>query len=401
MATSAPDASATEEEPDASDAAGRFGDVGCRILAAPVVLAGLLALAFLLWQLRVEVVILFAALLFGVSLYAAARWVSLKTGLEHRPSVALCSTAVIVVLGGFVLLTQQRLSSQYGEFGERLPDAIEAAEERLEGIPVIGSLSDELRELRENFTQDGAQAPSTGAGSGSGQERGEDGGSTSMQIVQITLTTLARVGLVVILAFYMAFDGRRYVRGFLQLFPPEKRDVGSDLVRGLGTALPLWLLGRISSMAVVAGLTAPALYLLDIPLAFVLALIAGLFSFVPVLGPLASVVPAVLITLESDPSKIVWVLLVYGLVQILESWFVTPRIQDGMADVPPVLLLGAQFALGGLVGIVGVMFSTPVALAGMVAVQVVYMRGYLDEPIRLPGAPDGLDPAVAEPNAAR
>ncbi len=140
-------------------------------------------------------------------------------------------------------------------------------------------------------------------------------------------------------------------------------------------------------MAVVALLTAPGLMLLGIPLAFVLALVAGLFSFVPVLGPIASVVPAVLITLEAAPDKLIWVLGLYGLVQILESWFITPRIQDRMADVPPVLLLSAQFILGALVGTVGVMFSTPVALAGLVTVQVLYLRRGLGEPVRLPGEP--------------
>lgn len=172
------------------------------------------------------------------------------------------------------------------------------------------------------------------------------------------------------------------------LFPRERRDVGEELVRGLGRALPQWLLGRLSSMAVVALLTAPGLMLLGIPLAFVLALIAGLFSFVPVLGPIASVVPAVLITLEAAPDKLLWVLGLYGLVQILESWVITPRIQDRMADVPPVLLLSAQFILGALVGTVGVMFSTPVALAGLVAVQVLYLRRALGQPVRLPGEPE-------------
>lgn len=211
-----------------------------------------------------------------------------------------------------------------------------------------------------------------------------------MQVVRLTLLSLGRIGLVVILAFYMAYDGRRYVRGLLMLFPPERREVGSDLVRALGTALPLWLLGRLSSMAVVALLTAPGLMLLGIPLALVLALIAGLFSFVPVLGPIASVLPAVLITLDAAPNKILWVLLLYGAVQVLESWFITPRIQDRMADVPPVLLLSAQFVLSALVGVVGVMFSTPLVLAALIVVQVVYLRKGLGEPVQLPGDPDGL-----------
>ena len=368
---------------------GAVGRIARRVLISPLILAALLSLAYLTWHMRVELVVLFSALLFGVSLHAAARWLTEKTGLGHRTAVLAWTAAVFALLGGFFVLTQQRLTSQYGELGERLPDALEVAEDRLEGIPVVGTVGTQLREFRESLTRDEG-APSEGGGQASGESGEEDAGSSrSMQVVQITLLSLGRVGLVIILAFYMAFDGRRYVRSLLMLFPRERRDVGDELVRGLGRALPQWLLGRLSSMAVVAMLTAPGLMLLGIPLAFVLALIAGLFSFVPVLGPIASVVPAVLITLEAAPDKLLWVLGLYGLVQILESWVITPRIQDRMADVPPVLLLSAQFILGALVGTVGVMFSTPVALAGLVAVQVLYLRRGLGEPVRLPGEPEG------------
>jgi predicted PurR-regulated permease PerM len=380
------------------DSSGALGRLARRVLISPLILAALLSVAYLTWQVRVELVVLFAALLFGVSLHAAARWLSERTGLGHRMAVVAWTTAVFLVLGGFFLLTQQRLASQYGEFGERLPQALEVAENRIQGVPIIGTVGGQLEQFRESLTQDGssgggspddgtdAQETSTQSGGGESQDSG--GTSRSMQVVQITLLSLGRIGLVIILAFYMAFDGRRYVRSLLMLFPKERRDVGTELIRGVGRALPQWLLGRLSSMAVVALLTAPGLMLLGIPLAFVLALIAGLFSFVPVLGPIASVVPAVLITLEAAPDKLVWVLGLYGIVQVLESWFITPRIQDRMADVPPVLLLSAQFILGALVGTVGVMFSTPLALAGLVTVQVLYLRRGLGEPVRLPGEPD-------------
>jgi len=376
------------------ESSGALGRLARRVLISPLILAALLSLAYLTWQVRVELVVLFAAFLFGVSLHAAARWLTEKTGLGHKMAVVAWATAFFLVLGGFFLLTQQRLASQYGEFGERLPQALEVAENRLQGIPIIGTVGGQLEDFRKSLTEGG----SSGGGSGGGDAAAEggpsdsqdaQGTSRSMQVVQITLLSLGRIGLVIILAFYIAFDGRRYVRSLLMLFPRDRRDVGTELVRGLGRALPQWLLGRMSSMAVVALLTAPGLMLLGIPLAFVLALIAGLFSFVPVLGPIASVVPAVLITLEAAPDKLIWVLSLYGLVQILESWVITPRIQDRMADVPPVLLLSAQFLMGALVGTVGVMFSTPVALAALVTVQVLYLRRGLGEPVRLPGEPEG------------
>ena len=188
----------------------------------------------------------------------------------------------------------------------------------------------------------------------------------------------------VILAFYVAWDGRSYLEGVLRLFPPDRRDVGRDLARSLSVALPWWLVGRLSSMLVVAVLTAPGLLLLGIPLAFVLAIMAGLFSFIPFVGPIASVVPAALVALQSAPSKVFWVLVLYAGVQFVESNLVTPTIQKRVASVPPLLLIGGQLVLGTVAGLVGVMFSTPLMLTIMVTIQVVYLRHGLDEEVTTP-----------------
>jgi len=363
-------------------------------LLQPLLLVVLASLAFVTWRLRKELVILFAAIFFGISLYKGARWLTHRTGMAHGLSVSIWFVASLTLLASFFVFAGQRLDDQYGQLGERIPAALEELESRVEGVPILGSLTDELNDLRSSMSGDGQEG---GEGSGGGVEQedeesgeeAEDGGSSTMHFVQITLTTLSHVGLIILLAFYIAYDGKRYQGAFIVLIPPEHRDVGRDLVAAVGHALPWWLVGRLASMAVVAALTAPGLYLLGIPLAMVLGLIAGIFSFVPVLGPLASVIPAALVTLESEPSMIVWVLALYGGVQILESWFLTPRIQDHVSETPPFLLLSAQLGLGVLVGIWGVMFSTPVALTTLVVIQVLWLRYALGEELETPGSEMG------------
>lgn len=346
--------------------------------ARPLLLVALAASAALAWLLRVELVVLFASALFGVTLYTLARWLSDRTGWPHRVSVVVWFVAGIIVAAGFFLFAGQRLSSQYGEFGSRLPDALETLENRLEDVPVVGGLGAEITEMRRGMTSDdGAQQQLS-------ETEEQEIQKQRLRMVRVTFSMLTFFAIWAFLSFFLALDGRKYQQALLRLVPPERREVGRDLADAISRALPWWLAGRLSSMAVVALLTAPGLLLLDIPLAILLAFIAGLFSFVPFFGPLASVVPAVLVTLESAPDRLLWVLGLYALVQFLESNLITPLIQKKVAHVPPALFITAQLVMGTLVGVVGLIFATPLALAVMVTVQVLYVRHGLDEEVATP-----------------
>lgn len=371
-----------------------------RHLLVPVLLVALAATAYLVWLVRVELVVIFGALLFGIGLYTLAQWLHERTGLSHRASVIIWYLGAILLAVGFFFFAGQRLTDEYGELSERLPAALEKVQEGVEGVPILESLGDQIEEMGGGGSEEGQQGQ---GGQGQGQEGGAEGGGQEgggqsaaqdeqdrrMQVVRLSFRALSLFVVWAVLVFFIAFDGKTYAGALLQLVPPEHRAVGRDLVQSMTTALPWWLVGRVSSMGVVTLLTAPGLLLLGVPLAFVLALLAGLFSFVPFVGPIAAVIPAALVALESAPSKLVWVLVLYGTVQFLETNVITPRIQQYVASVPPVLLITSQLLMGVFVGIVGVMFATPLALAAMVAVQVVYVRHTLGEEVSTPHEDDG------------
>ena len=349
-----------------------------RASRSPLVFVVLAAAAYVAWLLRVELVVLFAAALFGITLHALSRWLSGRTGWPHSVSVVVWFVSGIVLAAGFFVFAGQRLQSEYGEFGSRLPDALETLESRLEDVPVVGGLSAEVGDIRRGMTNgDGERQRMS-------ESEEEEAREQRMRMVRITFGMLSFLGICVFLSFFLAFDGRTYADALVRLVPPERRDAAADLADALRQALPWWLAGRASSMAVVALLTAPGLLLLGIPLAILLAFIAGLFSFVPFIGPITSVIPAILITLESAPDKLIWVLGLYALVQFLESNVITPVIQKEVAAVPPALFITAQVVMGTLVGIVGLIFATPLALTAMVAVQVLYIRHGLGEKVETP-----------------
>lgn len=339
------------------------------------------SLVWLAWLLRIELVVLFAAVMFGTALYSCARWVVDRTGLGHRVATGVLSGLGIAVLVAIFTFTGQRLGREYSDLGSRIPAGIEALEARVSGVPVLGSLEGALQDLREGLSP---EAGGSGEGEAGGSQDAGGGSPVPMgptvHVLSLTLTSLGHAALIFVLALYIGLEGHRYASAAVRLVPPRHRDVAEELTSALGTALPRWLMGRLASMGAVALLTLPGLLLLGIPLPWVLGLIAGLFSFVPILGPIAGAIPAFLVTLEADPGLIWWVVGLYMAVQVAESWIVTPMIQDRMVSLPPLVLLGAQLLLGTMVGIAGVMFSTPLALAILTTVQVVLLKNaYGDE----------------------
>jgi predicted PurR-regulated permease PerM len=129
------------------------------------------------------------------------------------------------------------------------------------------------------------------------------------------------------------------------------------------------------------------LWLLGVPFAFALALIAGLLEFIPYVGPILSAVPALLVALAETPELALYVLMLYIGVQSIEGYVLQPLIQERAVYLPPAVLLLAQLVLGILVGALGVMLATPMTAAVFVMIRMLYVQDVLGEPAAEPKVP--------------
>jgi predicted PurR-regulated permease PerM len=120
---------------------------------------------------------------------------------------------------------------------------------------------------------------------------------------------------------------------------------------------------------VVGALCGIGLWLLGMPLVFILALVAAIANFVPYIGAIAGAVPAVLIALSMGWQQALYVALLYLGVQTFEGNVTAPLIQQRAIDLPPALTLVAQTAFGLIFGLFGVILATPITAAIIAAVQ--------------------------------
>jgi predicted PurR-regulated permease PerM len=144
----------------------------------------------------------------------------------------------------------------------------------------------------------------------------------------------------------------------------------------------------VIAMGIVALLTAVGLMVIGVPLALSLALLAGVLTFVPYVGPLLAALPALLLALSQSSQLALGVAALYWGIQLIENYVVTPVVQGRAVSLPPAVLVIAQISLGVLLGGLGLLLSTPLAVTAIVFVQMLYVQDVLGEPVKVLGEPD-------------
>lgn len=336
------------------------------IIATAVAAAGLL-LVWFVWRLSHVAMVTFAAVLFAVLLDGTTRLLQRATRIPRRAGLVLVLLLATGSLAGFGWAVGPSVTAQLSELSARIPTAVEHLASLLHQEQWGRALLESLPPPAEILP------PAAGI-------LGPISGVFSTTVGVVTNAVIALVA-----GAFMAIDPRLYVGGALRLLPPRERERGEEVLQAIGRALSWWLIGRMASMLAVGLLTALGLWLIDMPLVLALALIAGLLSFVPYLGPILAAVPALLVALVVSPLLPVYVLLVYAGVQFLEGDFITPIIQQRAVSLPPAVLLIAQMGMGVSFGLMGVLLATPLAVVAIVLVQMLYVRDTLGESVPILG----------------
>ena len=127
-------------------------------------------------------------------------------------------------------------------------------------------------------------------------------------------------------------------------------------------------------MLCVGAITGIGLWLLGVPLALSLALLAGLLEFIPYVGPIASAVPAILVGFALRPALALEVAALYLLVHLIEGYILVPLIQKKAVALPPALGITAVVMFGVLFGPLGIMLAHPLMVTVMVLIRKLYVE---------------------------
>jgi len=190
------------------------------------------------------------------------------------------------------------------------------------------------------------------------------------------------IGLVVIpfWLFYILHDESQVKSGILQAVPEQAR---ADLVaisRLIDDVLSAYIRGQLLLVLFVGGLAMISLFVIGVPFALVLGIIAGLFEVLPFVGPILGAIPAVLVALLSDPGSVIWVALAFFGIQQVENLILAPRISGESVKLHPAMVMVVIVIGNAIAGFLGLLLAVPIAAIVRDVFKYSYLR-LLDEPL--------------------
>ena len=320
-----------------------------------LVALSLVVLTLLAWHLRWVLLVLFGAVVVAVALDVLIQSLQQRTKLE-RP-MALAVVLGLLLLAGVVLgqLLLPELLDQFRQLGRDLPQLVGKLSELLSSDPRL-----------EQFDQAIGSAINL---KGLQPLLGFAGGAAN---------TLIQLFLMVLLAILLALDPSAHRRMLIAACPRPAREQLDHLLDECRQALGGWLSGMTLSATTVFLLTWGGLLILKAPLALLSALVCGLLTFVPTIGPTAATLLPTGLALLQSPQLMVSVVVFRLILQNLEAFLLTPLLLRKTVNLLPTVALMAQFSLGALLGLPGVLLALPLVVVLQVLMQRVVVQQIMD-----------------------
>ena len=321
---------------------------------------------YILWQIRHILLLLFTAVVLANALNILVRQFQ-KWGIRRFLAVLLSVTLLLAALVGFFWLIVPPFADQFQQLVNLFPKGIERLNiwidwlvirldpELIKSLPDINELIAELQPLVNQLLGGG------------------------LSFFYSSLGVFLSLLLLLALTLMLLADPQPYRQGFVRLFPSFYRRRVDEILLLCDRALQGWLTGILFNMSVIALLSFIGLLILGIPLALAQAVLAGMFTFIPNIGPALSVVPPMAIALLEEPWKALAVLILYIVIQQVESNLLTPLVMAQQVSLLPAATLIAQVFFASFFGFMGLFLALPLTVIAQVWLQEVLVKDVLDQ----------------------
>ncbi|MBD2565825.1 MULTISPECIES: AI-2E family transporter [Nostoc] len=330
---------------------------------------GLIAIVlslYILWQIREVLLLMFAAVVLATTLNRLAKRFQ-RFGMRRGFAVLLAVAIFLAGVVGFFWLIVPPFAQQFQELTYQVPkgfgrfnswlDALRTRipPELVPYIPDINSLIQQAQPFVNRVL------------------------GNSFAFVSGSLEVVLKILLVLVLTGMILADPVAYRKVFVRLFPSFYRRRVDGILDKCEVSLEGWITGAFIAMFVVALMSLVGLSILGIKAALALAILAGFLNLIPNLGPTISVIPAMAIALLDDPWKVVAVLILYFVIQQVESNFITPIVMAQQVSLLPAVTLIAQLFFVTFFGFLGLFLALPLTVVAKIWLQEVLIKDVLDE----------------------
>jgi predicted PurR-regulated permease PerM len=321
---------------------------------------------YILWQIREVLLLIFAAVVLANALNVLVERLR-RSGMKRSFAVLLSVLLLLGVLVGFIWLIVPPFAAQFQELSQLVPKGIDRfsmwfetlqrnlSPQLIEHVPDVDELIRQSQPLVNRLL---------------------GGGFT---FFSNSLGILVKFLLVIVLTLMLLANPGAYRRSFVRLFPSFYRRRVDCILDECTVALRGWLAGILFNMFVIASLSFVGLLILRIRLPLAQAALAGILTFIPNIGPTLSVIPPMAIALLESPWKCFAVLILYILIQQVESNLLTPYVMAQQVSLLPAVTLLAQVFFATFFGFLGLLLALPLTVVGQVWLKEVIIKDVLDQ----------------------
>ena len=204
---------------------------------------------------------------------------------------------------------------------------------------------------------------------------------------------LTAIVFVLVVALYLLLEGRMAFSWLITFAPRKYRKGVDETAREISKVVLAYMRGNVITSIICAVYVLVVLTALHVPLTLLLAVIAFVFDFVPVVGTIAMTVPAALLALTVSPTRAVLVVTAYLVYHLIENYLIIPRIYGSQMRLSTLTVILAIAVGGVLQGVIGALLALPIAAAYPI-VERIWLRDQLPS-----DTVDRHEELAEEPNA--
>jgi len=331
-----------------------------------IVATGLLLV--LLWQLKGLLVILMIAIVLAATL-APTIDTAHQSGIPRWLAVILVYLGLVIVLTAVGLLIGPTVVEQIQRLWRKLPGYLDVLESIAQEMVMRFGLTqpEALNQISQLFD---TQALVTWAFRSSqqllvrsyGLTRGILGGAFSLILA-------------LLFSGYMLSGSEELIKGIVNLFPQPWNERLAAQVQPVSQRMGNYIQGRILVSGILAVVISIGLIFLGISeFALSLGVIAGVTNLIPFFGPVLGAIPALIVAIAQGGWTFLWVLLLFVIIQNVETYVLDPLLVGANVKVHPLYQLLAVLGGAWVLGIIGALIAPPWVAGASVLLENLYLQ---------------------------
>jgi predicted PurR-regulated permease PerM len=297
------------------------------------------------YLIREALIVFVIALLFAYLLYPLMDLIDRRlTARTRTPALAITFLLAIGILAVFLVSVGSVVADQASTLARQAPAFLDRLQSSTPG-PNAGSFKSMLGnailgQLREHYNEIAAVAPQVG-----------------LRVLSASRNLIYLV-IIPILSFFILRDGRQIRDGFLELLNSGQQ-AANETLGDIHTLLLLYMRALLFLCCATFISFSIVLSSMGVPYAILLASIAFVLEFIPLVGPLTAAIIIIAVSALSGYSHVLWVVIFLGIYRIFQDYVLSPHLMSKGVELHPLMVIFGVFAGGEIGGIAGIFLSVP------------------------------------------